>query len=506
MESLPLLIMIIGLTIGLGFAAASVDAREVKADWANRRCDPLVITGGFMYKPDSDPRPSSEFAFDNLKFCTERFVKHTIMETLAPLFTSFAPIVGLAGGVSKIFNGLRQMLHQMYNSFLQIIGKFYQIFERYILEVSRVTQLLKSSFGKINATLTSSIYMAISIMTAGYNSFKFIVLVTQVILGVISGLAVVLFFQLAPFGALIAAVTAAITTAVNTVIGSAMSDGFENKLAISEGFCFTANTQILLVSGKKKPISELDAGDTLEDGGQVKGMLVFDGTHVDLFDYNGVHVSGEHLVLEDGRWIRVADSTSAQPLPIKADQLFCPVTTTQRVPVAGESGHTIIFADWEEMNEEQIKVWEKKVREVLHVETPYNSEIPELGGDVCVMCTSRGKVAIRDIQIGDSIDCINKKGIIGPTKVRGIYKGSASTLQSSNDIGCGVWCADAERRWYKSNVRVSNPGLTAYHLITDEGVFLTLSEGKLVHIRDFTEVGMDQLPTLTPQVIAKLNT
>jgi hypothetical protein len=504
MESFPLLIMIIGLTIGLGFAAASVDAREVKADWAKRRCDPLVIAGGFMYKPDSDSRSSSEFAFDNLKFCTERFVKHTIMETLAPLFTSFAPIVGLAGGVSKVFNGLRQMLHDMYNSFLQIIGKFYQIFERYILEVSRVTQLLKSSFGKINATLTSAVYMAISIMTAGYNSFKFIVLVTQVILGVISGLAVVLFFQLAPFGALIAAVTAAITTAVNTVISITMVDGFENKLT-NEGFCFTADTQILLVGGKKS-ISELHAGDVLADGGQVKGMLVFDGSRVDLFDYKGIHVSGEHLVLEDGKWIRVADSASARPLPIKADQLFCPVTTNHRVPISDASENTVIFADWEEMDEEQIKVWEKKVREVLHVETPYNSEIPELGGDVCVMCTSRGKVSIRDIQIGDTIDCINKKGLIGDTQVRGIYKGDATTLRSSSDIGCGVWRADAERHWYKNSACVSNPGLVAYHLITDEGTFLTLSEGRLINVRDFTEVGMDQLPALTPQVIAKLNT
>ena len=142
MDTLPLVILVIALTIGLGITAGSVDAQAVKADWANRRCEPLVISSGFMYKPKSDDRSAGEFAFDNMKFCTEKFVKHTIMEGLAPVFASFAPIIGLAGGVNKIFDGLRQMLHSMYMSFLGIIQKFYQIFERYIIETSRVLDIM----------------------------------------------------------------------------------------------------------------------------------------------------------------------------------------------------------------------------------------------------------------------------------------------------------------------------------------------------------------------------
>lgn len=505
MESLPLLIMIIGLTIGLGFAAASVDAREVKADWANRRCDPLVIAGGFMYKPDSDKRSSSEFAFDNFKFCTERFVKHTIMGSLTPFFALFKPIIGLASGVSKVFNGLRQMLHSMYNSFLQIIGKFYKIFERYIIETSRVTQLLKASFGKINASLTASIYMAISLMTAGYNAFKFMILVTQIILGILSGLSIILFFVLAPFGSLIAAVTAAISIAVNTVIGVAMGDGFENQNITKDAFCFTGDTLIQMSNGITKKISELSAGEKLANGfGYLQGMLYCDGSRVDLYNYQGILVSGEHLVFEEGKYIRVADSSVARQTTVKAERLFCPVTTSQKVPIIGNQG-IITFADWEEMNEEEAEAaWQKAVCDKLNAGEA-NCCLGEIGGDVSVMCASRGKISIRDIQIGDCIDYINNKGIIDTTRVLGVYKGNATTLGESTDIGCGVWIGDSEHKWYKHNKLHLNPGLVAYHLITESGTFLALKKGQLIHVRDFTEVGLHNLPSLTPQVITKLN-
>jgi hypothetical protein len=510
METLPLVILVIALTIGLGITAGSIDAKAVKANWAERRCDPLVVAGGFMYKPHSDNRSSAEFGFDNMKFCTEKFVKHTIMETLSPIFAAFSPIVGLAGGVNKIFNGLRQMLHSMYMSFLQIIQKFYQIFERYILQASRVTYQLRASFLKINASLVATVYMALSIMIAGYNSFKFIVRVTKIILGVLSGLSFVLMFVLAPFGALIAAVTGAINTAINVIISRQMPDGFEGtQYKQSDAFCFAPDTKIILSDGTEKLISELSAGDHLGHGcGQVQGILTFDASNVTLFDYQGVLVSGEHLVFENGLWKRVADSSSAHAVSTKVKTLFCPITTSHKVPVIGKI-NTITFADWEEMDEDEICVWDNAVRKVLNVETSESScsGVGELGGDVCIMSPIYGKQSIRDVQIGDSIDCINKKGLIDTTRVLGIYKGNSTTLKSSSSIGYGVWKTDSESKWYKDNID-AYPGYKgiAYHLITESGTFLVIAANKMFHIRDFTEVGLDQLPHLTPEVIAKLNT
>lgn len=506
METLPLVVLIIALTIGLGITAGSIDAKAIKANWAERRCDPLVIASGFMYKPDTDQRSAAEFGFNNLKFCTEKFVKHTIMEALSPIFTAFTPIVGLAGGVNKIFNGLRQMLHSMYMTFLQIIQKFYQIFERYILQASRITYQLRSSFMKINASLVATVYMAFSIMTAGYNSFKFIITTSKIILGIISAM----LFVIAPFGALIGSVSSALTTTISVIINREMPDGFKGtQYNQSDAFCFAPDTKIKMNDGTDKRISELSAGERFADNlGQVQGMLTFDGSNVTLFNYNGVLVSGEHLVLEDGSWKRVADSSSAHAVSTKVKTLFCPVTTSHKVPVIGEKD-TILFADWEEMDEDEICVWDEAVRKILNVETSESSfsGVGELGGDVYVMSPTHGKTAIRDVQIGDYIDCINKKGLIDTTRVLGIYKGDSTTLKSSSSIGCGVWKTDGAGKWYKDSTS-TYPGYKciAYHLITEAGTFLAIAANKMFHIRDFTEVGLDQLPHLTPEVIAKLNT
>ncbi len=101
---------------------------------------------------------------------------------------------------------------------------------------------------------------------------------------------------------------------------------------------------------------------------------------------------------------------------------------------------------------------------------------------------------------------MNKKGLIDTTRVLGIYKGDATTLKSSSDIGYGVWKADSESQWRKSNIH-SYPGYKgiAYHLITESGTFLAIAANKMLHIRDFTEVGLHELPKLTSQVITKLN-
>jgi hypothetical protein len=506
MDTLPLVILVIALTIGLGITAGSVDAIAVKADWANRRCEPLVVASGFMYKPNYEQRSSAEFAFDNLKFCTEKFVKHTVMEALSPVFSIFAPIVALAGGVNKIFGGLRQMLHNMYMRFLAIISKFYEIFERYILQASRVTQQLRSAFMKVNASLVAAVYASLSMLTAGYNAIKFITLVTKIILGVISGMSFALMFVLGPFMALIAEVTLYVTTAINIVIAREMPDGFQNNdYKPTEAFCFAPNTKIKISDGSLKSISELSAGEKLaDDCGHVQGMLTFDASNVQLFDYQGILVSGEHLVFEEGKWLRVADSKSAIAVSTKVSRLFCPVTTSHKVPVICQEG-TIIFADWEEMDDESISTWKNAVEKLLNT-SEYNSAIGEVGGDVYIMCPTRGKIAIRDVQIGDYVDCINKKGLIATTSVVGIYKGDSTTLQSSSDIGYGVWKADAQQSWYKDNIR-TYPGYKgiAYHLITESGTFLAIAANKMVHIRDFTEVGLHDLPKLTPQVVTKLN-
>ena len=83
----------------------------------------------------------------------------------------------------------------------------------------------------------------------------------------------------------------------NTSSGSGGSGG---------GGCFIAGTMITMQDGTFKPVEQVDIGDEVSVGGKVfaTGKFLIDN----LYDYNGIQVSGTHMVKEDGAWTRVEDS------------------------------------------------------------------------------------------------------------------------------------------------------------------------------------------------------
>ena len=78
------------------------------------------------------------------------------------------------------------------------------------------------------------------------------------------------------------------------------------------GGCFIAGTMISMHDGSLKPVEQVDIGDTVSVGGKVfaTGKFLIDN----LYDYNGIQVSGTHMVKEDGAWTRVEDSRLGKSL------------------------------------------------------------------------------------------------------------------------------------------------------------------------------------------------
>ena len=78
------------------------------------------------------------------------------------------------------------------------------------------------------------------------------------------------------------------------------------------GGCFIAGTMISMQDGSLKPVEQVDIGDTVSVGGKVfaTGKFLIDN----LYDYNGIQVSGTHMVKEDGAWTRVEDSRLGKSL------------------------------------------------------------------------------------------------------------------------------------------------------------------------------------------------
>ena len=79
----------------------------------------------------------------------------------------------------------------------------------------------------------------------------------------------------------------------------------DNYVVHNKG-CFLAGTPVTMADGSTKPIEEVELEDNVAVGGYVfaTGKFIIN----DLHDYKGIKVSGNHMVKEDGKWIRVYDS------------------------------------------------------------------------------------------------------------------------------------------------------------------------------------------------------
>ena len=112
------------------------------------------------------------------------------------------------------------------------------------------------------------------------------------------------------------------------------------------GGCFIAGTMITMYDGSLKPVEQVDIGDTVSVGGKVfaTGKFLINN----LYDYNGIQVSGTHMVKEDGAWTRVEDSRMGVSLGDDEVIVYVFGNENRRIII-----NTTEFTDYFELSEQQ---------------------------------------------------------------------------------------------------------------------------------------------------------
>jgi len=112
------------------------------------------------------------------------------------------------------------------------------------------------------------------------------------------------------------------------------------------GGCFIAGTMITMHDGSLKPVEQVDIGDAVAVGGKVfaTGKFLIDN----LYDYNGIQVSGTHMVKEDGAWTRVKDSRIGKSLGDDEVIVYVFGNENRRIIINGTE-----FTDYFELSEQQ---------------------------------------------------------------------------------------------------------------------------------------------------------
>lgn len=105
--------------------------------------------------------------------------------------------------------------------------------------------------------------------------------------------------------------------------------------------CFAAHTQVKMADGRLKAIAKVDVGDETAHG---RVTMVVRGISTDWYSYNGIQVTGDHPVFENGKFVRVKDSEGARRLSQEA-RTYNISTTGHRIETPGA-----LFSDYDEVD------------------------------------------------------------------------------------------------------------------------------------------------------------
>ncbi len=490
---------VIAATVFLAFVLGQADRETVMNNWAARRCDLSVLLTSAFYKPDDYNGNANSFATENFNFCMRRYAAQAIGQAMQPAVKVSGQNVQNASIIGQLLNTCRLMVTNLRDSFAAVINNFYKQYVKGVQATAITAQRLNSAMKRLEGIITAFMYIAITTFVGLMNTVEFILFVVIVIILIVVIIFILLFFVLWPISPMLVATCVVLASAgLGAAIGGAASV-----------FCFAGDTEVSLIDGTTCKVKDMVIGHKLADGGVIEGMFTFNGEETQLYNLYGTYVSGTHLVLHKGRYMEVASHPDAVLTERREKLLYCPITSTRRVPVQCPNGRVTLFCDWEEVDDVFAEAaWAQVVEQTLRVNEVQDPTVPAgLGAGTTVpvvLANGESKdTYIGAVSIGQMV--IDADG--RPTTVLGIVRRQMK-IDRRGQITDGVWYKRADGKWSQKMEGASVLGeqnTLMYHLITDSGTFTIYYQGVEIVLRDATEVGIDRLRSCTPTVLRVLN-
>ena len=497
--------LFVGLTLlilfGLLYTFAKVNQKEVLDHWEQYNKNPIfVFFFAPFYKPDNDGRSQLEFAADNFYNVLMSFCNETMQILMQPLM---AIINMMTSAINQTVDGLfnvRGLLKVMWTRFNSMTDAFMKRFEATLNALRATYTKLYNAMGKTYAISVAGLMSGLSALQTTLSLFDLMVNVCLTILVILAAIFIWLPFLLIP-------VIIIIIMCVNAINDSGQGD---KVTGIAGVFCFAEGTQVdtkdgpFGTQGGPQSIETIQLNQILADNGVVNGILNFEHPISDMYSLYGVHVSGSHIVYENNKPLFVKDHPDATKLPDQQRKVVCLITSTRRIPIVTPQG-PVEFADWEEIDNEleELKEWNQQVFKLLnpgqtYVEPSMTSMFSESGVSATTRIKTLNGTTIKasDIRPGSTI--LSADGT--PTKVRGVVKltgkevVNCSYLSDGASISAGTWVKQ-HNTWIQhchlTPMRPSTPFW--YQFFTESGTFVIQDGAKSISVRDFTDVGSDEL-------------
>ena len=487
------LFLIVSLALGYGLARIMVQfsINEIMANWKDNRCLPHVMVFGNLFKPKEDPRTGSEFSSENFNFCTSEIAKAALTMSLKPMFDVFYKMMDAAIQTIGFTMNLRTLASNLFHGLNSIFDIFFRRFTA-TLHQFKVTFLKQmDALAKANGIATAAVFAGIGVLRAIMNFFYLMMTIVIAGLVILVVLVIFLFFLLAPTIPLILSVIAVISaTALAGSVGG-----------MSGAFCFAPESSVLLKDGTSKPISLISIGDVLVDGGTVSAVMKFStDENTVLYDVDGVHVSGSHIVYDLGGLPQLVKDGGFKPLKGQPpSEVYCLNTSTHKIHMKSSGSNPRIFADWEELDGSDMEAWDEYLSTQLNLKPTSNSDLlqSETGVYDFLSILTRDPCSgseiykrLSQVRPGDYVADID-----GWTRVTGTVCIDSEEVRAFGVLGSGANLVSTDNgiswsRCAESPIwRDGPPAKFLVSLFTESGTFKISN----VILRDFSDIGLSNI-------------
>ena len=342
-NALFFIVLFIIILYGSLFGVAKfADVQQIKNDWANQRCSPMIMpfAGMFGYN-----------AKDNFEFCMGKVFNTHSQPYLGAIGASFSSFTSILQSTFDSISSLRNVIASLGGGINIIFQEFTDRISNFFFQLRLSAIHMKSLFMRMYAILFSVMYMGMSGIT-GMTSFT------------------------------------------NTFLFSFL-----------DTFCFPANTEIIVQNKGRIPIKDVRIGDVLLPGNStVTATFSFYSRGQPMVKLGPVTVSTNHYLLHNGKAIKAGDHPSAIHLEEwdSDELLYCFNTDDHIIPV--EYLSFLDYDETSEGDKETMNWMDGRLNGRPMKEKDYSFTICGFSiNETAKIKTIGGLIAAKDIKVGDKL-------------------------------------------------------------------------------------------------------
>lgn len=349
--SLVLCIALTLVVVGVhSYFKALINLQSIQKNWPEERCKPQnIMIAGFINRPKG--QSILQYTQDNFAYCVQNVLKNIVGDAVNPfvfltdgLHELYLTIGVAINEIRYVFSYIRDQITRIAQ---EILGRVLNI----MIPFQQMIMGVKDMMMKTQAILVSSLYTFVGVyyaLVSGLGSIvEFILLIIAMLLAIAIPLIAV------PFTMEIGLAVLAAATAISVpfaMISAVLCETFGMcPTTNSPRLCFDKDTMIELANGETKPIASVQVGEKTKESGIITAKFALDATHVDMYELDGIRVSGIHRVKWGQEWIFVKNHPRSIPLPDYSEKvIYCLNTESKRI-----HWQHLKFLDWDELYQEK---------------------------------------------------------------------------------------------------------------------------------------------------------